>query len=425
MTALIIIIFFVGLLLIGAPLFIAVGAATGACLLFIGDYPLTMMAQQIFAVADKSVLLALPFFSLTYTLLTTGSGAKKVVNFIRSIVGWLPGGMALATIGACILFASLSGFSPTAIVAVGALLYPGLRKSGFSENFSLGIVTTAGSLGILVPPSLVVIIFGIIGELNIEQLFMAGITPLALIIALFAAYSVWIARSSGAKREPFSAREVADSFVNGFWAILLPGLIIGGIYSGRITLNQAAALAAVYSFTTEVFFYRAVKIRQLPGIFRESSIVAATLLIIIALMFSVNWFFTVQGVPQRITAFITEYFHSKELFLLAVNLLLLLLGGLMDSLSAMFITVPLLLPAAVAMGVNPIHFGVIFIVNFELGCLVPPVGINLFTSSIVFKKPVSRVLRTSAPFIFILLGVLLLITYVPEFSLWAIKYLNH
>lgn len=418
-TALIVAVF-LALLLFGVPLFVVIGIVTAICLM-LGGYPLTMIPQQLFSMADRTALTAIPLFIMISALMSEGAGARRLVAFIRSLVGWLPGGLTLATLAACLIFAALAGLSPAAIIAVGTMMYPALTLGGFDEKFALGFVTSAGSLGILVPPSIVVIIFGVIGEVNIEALFIAGVVPILVIASLFSAYSFVAGRRRGVKRDRFKPALIWKTFVEGFWAILLPVGIGGGIYFGLVTVTQAAALGAVYAFVVEIFFYRKLKIRDLPRLLRNSGAMVGMLLVIIAVTFGFNWYLTAESVPDAVTAWIVARFHSPLTFLLAVNVLLLFLGCLMDILSAIFITVPLLLPAAVAMGIDPIHFGVVFIVNFEIGYLTPPVGINLFTSGAVFKKPVAEVARAVAPFLILLLAALALITYYPPLTLFLVK----
>ncbi len=410
---------FIILLLLGVPLFIVIGSVTALCMVLVGDYPLMIMFQQMFSMTDSTALLAIPLFIVASTFMTRGKSAGRLVEFVRALVGWLPGGMALSTIFGCLIFAALAGLSPAAIIAVGSMMLPGLTKAGYSERFSLGLVTSSGSIGILVPPSIVVLIFGIVGELNIEALFIAGVVPIIIIVTLFMAYSLAVGKA--VEREHFDLGRVFSSIKNGFWAILLPVIVGWGIFSGVMTVVQAGAIAAVYAFVVEFAFYRSVRLKDIPELMREAGSMIGMLLIIISVTYGFNWFLTVQGIPMTLTDWLLEHFKSPILFLLSVNILLLFLGCLMDILSAVFITVPLLLPAAVAMGVNPIHFGIIFIINFEIGYLTPPVGINLFTSGAVFKKPVETVARSVLPFLLLLLCTLALVTYVPSVTLWLVR----
>lgn len=411
---------FVILLLAGVPLFVSIGSVTALCLVA-GDYGLAMAAQQIFSISDRTALAAVPLFILTSTMMAKGEGARRLVDFIHALVGWLPGGTTLTAVAACLIFAALAGLSPAAIIAVGAMMYPALVNAGYGERFSLGLLTSAGSLGILVPPSIVVVVFGVVGEVNIEALFIAGALPITLIASLFIAYSFWVGVKKGVWRDRFDASAIVKKFAAGFWAIMLPVIVGGGIYTGLVTVTQAAAIGAVYAFVMEIFFYRSLKIKHIPALSRQAGVMIGALLIIIAVTFGFNWILTVEGAPDSLTAWIVERFHSRAAFLLAVNILLLFLGCVMDILSAVFITAPLLLPAAVAMGIDPVHFGVIFIVNFEIGYLTPPVGINLFTSGAAFRKPVSEVARASFPFLVLMLFALALITYWPPLSLWLVR----
>jgi len=415
-----IIILFVVLLLIGVPLFASIGITTALFLVKDG-YPGTMAVQQFFSMADRTSLTAIPLFVLISTLMSGGLGARRLVAFVRALTGWLPGGLALTTIAACLIFASLAGLSPAAIIAVGAMMYPGLVGGGYNEKFSLGFVTSAGSLGILVPPSIVVIVFGVVAEVNIEALFIAGIAPVLIISIFFIGYALINGRGGKTGRDRFQPEMLWKTFKEGFWAILLPVAVGGGIYTGLFTVTQAAAVGAIYAFAVEIFFYRALKLRDLPRLLRESGATVGMLLVIIAMTFSLNWYLTAEGIPETLTDWIVARFRSPLVFLPVVNLLLLLLGCMMDILSAIFITVPLLLPAAVAMGIDPVHFGIIFIVNFEIGYLTPPVGINLFTSGAVFRKPASEVARASLPFMLLLLVALILITYFPSITLWLVR----
>jgi len=482
---------FLVLLLARVPLFLCIGAVTALCLYLFTYSDIVMLLQPVPSIAEKEALLAVPLFIITSTFMTRGSSAGKLVDFIKALVGWLPGGMALATIGSCLIFAALAGLSPAAIIAVGSTMLPGLVKSGYSERFSLGLVTSSGALGILVPPSIVVLVFAVVAggtlsvdeipggvpqaapaaatvvdgglpawaqapgkdiepgqadgesrsgyfepqaalggdsagktglpKVTIEALFTAGVVPIALLAFLFTGYAMAAGRKTG-YRQPFAGKEILRGLTGGFWPILLPAIICILIIGGYTTVTQAGAIAAGYAFLVEFVIYRTLPLKKLPALLREAGSMIGMLLIIIAATFSFNTFLTAQEVPATLTEWIRTHFHSPVMFLLAVNVLLLLLGCVMDILSAVFITVPLLLPAAVfAMGINPIHFGVIFIVNFEIGYLTPPVGINLFTSGAVFNKPVETVARSVLPFLALMLGALVLITYYPPLSLWLVE----
>ncbi len=414
MTAIVIAVAVV-LLICGTPLFAVMALLTGALIVIDGSIPLSVVVQQFLSVAERSELVAIPLFILVSVMMTRGRSARELVGFLKAVVSRLPGGLPLTVILGCIVFASIAGLSPAAIIAIGTMMYPGLVKAGYPEKFALGLVTSAGGLGILVPPSIVVLVFGIVGEVNIESLFIAAVVPVVIIVSAFAAYCIAKWKRGDAEHIP---GETWRTFRSGFWAIMLPVVVGGGIFSGRLNIIQAAACATVYTFLIECLIYRTIKLRDMSGIIREAGSMTGMLLIIIAVTMSFNWFLTVRGIPYEITEHIVSVFSSPVTFLLAVNVLLLFLGCMMDILSAVFITVPLLLPAAMQMGISPVHFGIIFIINFEIGYLTPPVGLNLFTAGAVFKKPVNEVARAAAPFLLILLAVLLAVTYVPQLSLW-------
>ena len=505
---------FLAMLLIGTPLFVALGLATALCFASISPAPFPgLMAQQMYYITEQGELLAIPFFVLAAVLMTRGQSARRVVDFVGAAVRWLPGGLALATIVSCVFFAAMCGLTPTAVVAVGALMLPGLLGAGYPERDSLGLVTSAGSLGILVPPSLVVLVFVVVAtssvqgyhqaaqeaaiirmqeqaarqaeqaeknaaqsktreeqfanefmpawagdvhqnletpegkkldkdnkqtpgaqamppappkttSVNLKNMFLAGVMPVLLIAGLFAAYAIFMGLRSKAKRERFSVRELGRTGRLGLLALVLPAVVIGVILTGRMNVIQAAALAAVYAFFLEVIIYRAVRLRDLPGVFREAGSVVGMILIILSVTIAFNYYLTNELIIIDLTEWIKAHFASRLGFLLAVNLLLLFLGCLMDILSAVFVTVPLLLPAAMQLGIDPVHFGVIFIINFEIGYLTPPIGVNLFTAGAVFKKDLVEVSRSVLPFLALLLGALALVTYFPGISLWMVHALG-
>jgi C4-dicarboxylate transporter DctM subunit len=500
---------FLVLLLVRTPLFIALGVATSMCFALIQPPPFTgLMAQQMYFITEKSELLAIPFFVLAAVLMTHGKSARRVTAFVGACVRWMPGGMALATIVSCVFFAAMCGLTPTAVVAVGALMLPGLVNAGYPERFSLGLVTSSGSLGILVPPSLVVLVFVVVATssvqgynqaaqevaimrmqedaarqaklaeqqtaqeqeddpaaefmpawaadvhedldteegkeiaeqktpppqaaaaaaprqpttpVNLKNAFLAGVMPVLLIAAMFSLYAIITGIRSGARRERFSLPELGRTARRGVLALVLPAIVIAVILTGRMTVIQAAALAAVYAFVLEVFLYRAVRLRDLPAVVREAGSMVGMILIILAVTMAFNYYLANELIIIDLTNWIQAHFHSRLGFLLAVNILLLFLGCLMDILSAVFITVPLLLPAALQLGIDPIHFGVIFLINFEIGYLTPPIGVNLFTAGAVFKKDLVQVSRSVLPFLGLLLVALALVTYFPGISLWMVR----
>lgn len=409
----------IALLILGVPLFVVLGIAT-ALALYQVEIPLVVIAQRMFTTTDSFPLMAIPFFILAGALMTKGGIARRLIELAKAMVGWLPAGLALTTVTACMLFAAISGSSPATLVAVGTLLYPALIQDRYSPNFSMGLVTSSGSLGILIPPSIPMIIYAIVVGVSVSDLFIAGVGPGLMIGMLLVGYAFLRNRGGPQEKLPFSWKLFGRRLREGIWAVMLPVLILGGIYGGVFTATEAAAVAVVYAFIVEVFIHRETRSREVPGIFVGSAVDMGIILMIVAVAMSLSWFLTAQYVPQTLAEAIQEHIETRWGFLIALNLLLLATGCLMDIISAILILAPLTAPIALQMGVDPIHLGIIYIVNLELGYLTPPIGINLFVSSIVFDQPVVRVIRSVLPFLLVMFLGLLLVTYIPSISLWLV-----
>ncbi len=411
-------------IILGTPLFTVLGIITLGCLYFLGDGILTEMIADMFNAVNKDVLLAIPFFIIAGQIMTSGSIARRLVEVAKSLVGWMPGGLAVTAIFACLFFAAISGSSPVTVIAIGTMMFPALMKEQYKENFSIGLITSAGSLGILIPPSIPMIIYAIvvstsIAPISVADLFIAGILPGLLIGLLFAVYAVITQRRH--YREQFEPKKFFRAFSQGIWALFLPVLILGGIYGGFFTPTEAAAVAVVYAFVVEVFIHRELKISQIPGIFIQGSIVMGTLFLIIVIAISFNQFLALERIPFHAAEWLTNFVDSKILFLILVNIFLLILGCFMDIMSAILIVGPLLGPIAVEFGIHPVHFAIIFIVNMEIGYLTPPLGLNLYVSSSIFQKRIGHVIMSTVPFTVIMLIALILITYVPQISLTLVE----
>ncbi|MCA9706841.1 MAG: TRAP transporter large permease [Myxococcales bacterium] len=433
------------MIVLGAPLFVIIGVLAAMCFALYGEPSLyaidectTLDTQKVCGfetfpakMADlttKNVLLAIPFFVVSGAIMSAGDIANRLVAFAKALVGWMPGGLAVATVGGCIFFAAISGSSPVTVIAIGSMMYPALVKAGYEGRFSMGLVTTAGSLGILIPPSIPMLVFAIVAggrvPLDVGELFMGGILPGLLIALLLSIYSVWIAKRSGqTERTRFTFREVRVRFREGFWAVMLPVLILGGIYSGLFTPTEAAAVSVIYALVVELAIHREIGPEHLPKILSESAVMMGTLLIIMALAFGLNDFLVEEKVPDLAVEAIRAMDLSPLQFLLIINLLLLVVGALMDSISAIMIIAPLLKPVADQLGIDPVHLGVIFIVNLEIGYLTPPIGINLFVASSVFQKPLGDVIKSVVPFIGLMFVGLGIVTYVPSLSLGPVNVL--
>ena len=411
------------LALLGAPLFtILAGAA------IVGftqqEIDLTILGVELYRLVDTPILLALPLFTYAGYLLGEGQTAKRLVRLIMALVGWLPSGLAIAALFTCAFFTALTGASGATIVALGALLYPALMQAGYPQKFSLGLVTTSGSLGLLLPPSLPLILYAIIAQqlpqgsgVTIEAMFKAGILPALLMIFLLSLYSLWVTRKHAIPLQAFSWSELKVAAKGAKWEIPLPFFVLGGIYGGFFAVSEAAAVTALYVTIMTVFIYKEISFKQLFGIMRESMVMIGAILLILAVaMAFTNWLIDAE-IPTRLFEFIKQHIDSKWTFLLLLNIFLLILGCFLDIFSASVIMIPLLLPIAIGYGIDPIHLGIIFLANMELGYCTPPVGMNLMIASYRFKKSMVELYRTTIPFLLVLIVAVLIITYVPWFSL--------
>ncbi|MBE5314843.1 MAG: TRAP transporter large permease subunit [Xanthomonadales bacterium] len=409
--------------LLGAPLFVLIlGAA------FIGfhqaGYDLTVVAVEFHRLAGMPGLTAIPLFTVAGYLLAESRAPQRLLKLSDALLGWLPGGIAIVGLVACALFTAFTGASGVTIVAMGALLYPALKAAGFDERFNLGLVTSAGSLGLLFAPSLPLILYGFVaGQLGttpsvtIEDLFIAGILPGLLMIALLGAYAAFHGRALQARSQPFAWSRVLEATREAAWEIPLPLLVLGAIYSGALAASEAAAITALYVLVVTVLVRREIAFHRLPGLLAESMrMVGAILIILGAALALSNWLVDAE-VPTRLFEWIQGAISSPLTFLLALNLFLLAVGMLLDVFAAIVILVPLLVPIAIGYGIHPVHLGVLMLANLQLGYFTPPVGMNLFIASYRFKVPIGRLVRACVPFFLILLVALVLITYVPWLSL--------
>ncbi|MEZ4287050.1 MAG: TRAP transporter large permease [Polyangiales bacterium] len=409
--------------LFGSPLFVLIGAATVASLvLFSGarhveDF--TDLIEGIRSLADNPTLLAIPFFIMSGAVMSKGQISQRLINFAQSFVGWIPGGMAISAVIACMLFAAISGSSPATVVAIGSMMGPALIAAGFNERFSHGLVTSAGSLGILIPPSIPMIVYPIVNQnayIEVERLFASGFGPGLVMGSILIGFSIYRGLVDKAETTKFSFQKLAEATVDGFWALLFPILILGGIYGGIFNAVEAAAISVVYAIIVEVWLHRALTFKDIPAIFQETGVFLGSLLVIMVMALAFGEFLEREDIPAAMVEWIQSMDLSKWQFLLMLNLLLLAVGMAMDILSAMFVFVPLLAPIAASMGVDPLHFGIIFIVNLEIGYLTPPVGLNLFVASALFDKGLGHIVRSVLPFIALMMIGLALITWFPELS---------
>lgn len=416
----------VALLLLSSPLFLLIGFSTALGYVLFDDLTWFEVAfgESMRKLTDKPPLLAVPFFVLSGAIMSRGAIADRLVNVARAVFAGMPGGLGIATVIACMFFAAISGSSPVTVITIGGVMYPALVKAGYTERFSTGLVTSAGTLGILIPPSIPMIVYAIFASgtqvIQVEDLFLAGVGPGLLIGILLSIYCFGVGWRQGERFKP-SDESIKERFIEGFWSLMLPVLILGGIYSGVFTATEAAAISVVYSVLVELLIHRSLKPSDLPSVVGESTILMGSLLVIFAMAVGLNDLLAELELPDRAAAWIRTQDLTPFSFMLILNGFLLLVGCLMDIMSAIMILVPLLAPMAASYGIDPIHLGIVFIVNLELGYLTPPMGLNLFVSSSLFEKSIGEVIRSVLPTLAILAVALLCVTYIPTISLGPVK----
>lgn len=453
-------------LLLAQPLYVVLGALTLLCFNYMASIPINdfgIFPEKIFGLTDKNELLAIPFFVISGTIMTHGGIAKRLIDFARALTWWLPGGLGIAAIGGCVLFAAISGSSPVTVIAIGGMMYPALTAAGYDEKTSIGLLTSAGSLGIVIPPSIPMIIYAIVVSstqvVDVGDLFLAGIGPGLLIGGLLGSYVVGTSlrdsknRNADLKRlftglaiiaAPFIIGQIIVSAGNkwgyitgpvvltilacviarkqlleGFWALLLPVIILGGIYSGLFTPTEAAAVAVVFSLVVAIYIYHEMKWSDMPELIADSTVMMGSLVVIMVIAFVFNDYLVSESIPEQAVALIRDMELTRTGFLIVLNIFLLLVGCFMDIISAILIIAPLIVPMAAAPGIeiDPVHLGIIFIVNLEIGYLTPPLGLNLFVASTLFKKPIGEVVRSVVPFTGLMLIGIIMVTYIPSISL--------
>jgi len=420
-------VFIILLALLGVPLFVVI--VTGAMIGFNdSEIDLSVIAVEIYRIAEMPALLTLPLFTFAGYLLGESQAPTRLLNLTNALLGWIPGGMAFVALAACAFFTAFTGATGITIVALGALLYPALKQAGYPDNFNLGLITTSGSLGLLFAPSLPLILYAVIAQqmnlpqpLTIDQMFLAGILPGILMIIMLTAWSLWVNRGTRVPLTSFSFQGLASAIKAAAWELPIPFIILGGIYGGVFAISEAAAVTALYVLIVEVFILKDVTLKNLPGIVRESMILVGAILIILGVSLASTNYMIDSDVPTIVFDAVKEFITSKLTFLLVLNVFLLILGAFLDIFSALVIMVPLLIPLALAYGIDPVHLGIIFLANMQIGYITPPVGMNLFIASYRFNKPVLQLYVATLPFFFLLLAAVLIITYVPALSLILIQ----
>lgn len=422
----VIIVALLALLLLGAPIFAVILAATMVGFVS-GAVDLSAIAVELYRIIDTPLLVSLPFFTLAGYLLSESRASERLLQLTRGLVGWVPNGLAIVVLIACALFTAFTGASGVTILALGALLYPALIETGYKEKFSLGLVTTSGSLGLLLPPSVPLILYGIImqqmnmgGEYSFEQIFSAGLMPALLMIVLLGLWIFWVNRHNPIATTAFSGKQVLHAMWCAKWELPLPLIVLIGIFSGVLAVSEVAAVTAFYVLIVEVFVYREIAIKQLPQIVANAMTMVGGIILILGSSMAFTNYLIDAEVPVNILEWIKSYVDSKLTFLLLLNIFLLVLGAVLDIFSALVIVVPLILPIAISYGIHPLHLGVIFLANMQIGYFTPPVGMNLFIASYRFNRSIIDLYRASIPFMIVLLIAVLIITYWPALTLFLI-----
>jgi C4-dicarboxylate transporter DctM subunit len=408
-----------GLLALRQPIVIVLAAAVLFAYTAWQDGRPIYVAYDIWRAVNQEVLIAIPLFMLAGAIMSKGTIARRLVDFITALTRPIPGGLSVAVVLACIGFGSVSGSSAATLMAVGGIMYPALLQAGYPKGFSIGLVCAAATLGVIVPPSILMILFGVMTETSIADLFLAGLGPALLLASLLAIYCV--ARNWNRRSGWWRLGEIASTARRAAFALLIPAAILGGIYSGHFTATEAAAVSVLLAIVIEVFIHRDIGPRDLADVTVDTSRLLGSLFPLLALAVSINIFMTWEGVPQRMAAELSEHIHSPTQFILATNALLLAIGAFLDEGSAVLIFAPLLLPIAEAQGMDPVHFGVMMIANLQIGYLAPPVGLNLMIASAAFRVPFAEVCKAVLPFIAILFVGVMAVAFYPPLALAMVR----
>lgn len=404
--------------ILGAPIF-AVMASFALAAFYFSGIELSAVSVEIYRLASAPTILTIPLFTFAGYVLAESKAPLRLLRLSQSLLGWMPGGVAIVCLFICAFFTAFTGASGVTIIALGGLLYPILIQEGYSERFSLGLITTCGSLGLLFPPSLPIILYGIIAKVDIDKLFLAGLIPGFVIMLVLGAYAIYNSKGIKKEKKPFSFIELKESIIDARYEIPLPIFVLGGIYGGLLTATEAAALSAFYVLIANTLFTKDLSFsRDLPKVIVESLTLVGAILLILCCALGLTNYLVDEEIPMKILEAMRSFITNKYLFLFVLNIFLLIVGCLMDIFSAIIVVVPLILPIAEQFGVNPFHLAIVFLTNLEIGYITPPVGINLFISSFRFNKSVTELYRISLPYLFLMLIALILITYIPWLTLF-------
>jgi C4-dicarboxylate transporter DctM subunit len=425
MTAAIIFGLLIALMLTGMPISISLGLTVLTFLFTMTQVPIESVALKLFTGIEKFEIMAIPFFILAGNFLTHGGVARRMIAFATACVGHLPGGLGIAGVMACALFAAVSGSSPATVVAIGSILMPAMAAQGFPKRFGAGVITTSGALGILIPPSIVMVMYAVATNTSVGQLFIAGVVPGITLASMLAFVTWYIAWKNNYPRLPFAGlKRILTTFGESMWGLLLIVIVIGGIYSGMFTPTEAAAMSAVYAFVVSVFIYKDMSLKQVPKVLLDSANMSAMLLYIITNAVLFSFLMTHENIPQAMAQWMIDQNLSVILFLLGCNILLLLAGNVMEPSSITLIMAPILFPIAMKLGIDPVHFGIMLTVNMEVGMCHPPVGLNLYVSSGITHMGITELTIAVMPWLITMLVFLIMVTYWPTLSLFLPRVLG-
>ncbi|MDR1194105.1 MAG: TRAP transporter large permease [Peptococcaceae bacterium] len=410
----------IGFLALNVPIGIAIGLAIISYILITGNMPMAYMATNMFSSCDSFPLMAIPFFVLAGALMEGGGLSKRLVKFADAFVGHLTGGLAIVTVITCLFFGAISGSGPATVAAIGGIMVPAMIEKGYSGKFSMALVAAAGCLGVIIPPSIPMVMYGVATGASISRMFMAGFLPGILCALALIALAVYKAKKLGYKgnQASFSFQRVGAAFKEAVWALLVPVIILGGIYGGIFTPTEAAVVAVVYGLVVGLFVYKELDLRKITENLSSTALTSGTILIIVGTGTTLGKVLTLEGVPQMVSAAMNSFTDNPVIMLLLINIFLLIVGCLMETLAAILILAPILYPIAARFGIDPIHFGIIMVVNLAIGFITPPVGVNLFVACGIGKIRFEELVRSILPFLAVLLIALIMITYIPAITMF-------
>lgn len=410
------------LLFLTVPIGIAIGLSTLITIIYAGSLPVEFLAKELVTSVDSFPLMAVPFFILAGEIMGRGGISERLFNVANALVGNRTGGFAIATIITCMFFAAISGSGPATVAAIGGIMIPAMVKQGYDKKFAAAVVAAAGSIGVIIPPSIPMVIYGVTGNTSIGDLFIAGIVPGIMVGLAMIIWAYFYSKKMGYSglEEPTSIKKIALAFWDAKWALLIPIIILGGIYGGIFTPTEAAVVAVVYGLFAALVLYRGLRFRELPKVIIDSALTTATVLIIVGTANAFGRLLTIEQIPGEIANGLLSISSNEIIIILLITVLLLVVGMFMDTLAAIIILTPILLPIAVELGYNPVHFGILMIVNLAIGFFTPPVGVNLFVASGISGVPIESLSRAVMPFVVAMLFTLLFLTFIPQITLFFI-----